>query len=88
MVPGYLLFGAIADRFGRRRALVAYLVAAAAAVPLLASARTLVLILVIACVATFFGTGFFTGSGLIGGEFFPTLSAPPRWEFPTMWAAA
>ncbi len=72
MVPGYLLFGAIADRFGRRRALVAYLVAAAAAVPLLASARTPVLILVFACVAGFFGTGFFTGSGLIGGELFPT----------------
>lgn len=72
MVPGYLLFGAIADRFGRRRALVAYLVAAAAAVPLLASARTPALILVFACVAGFFGTGFFTGSGLIGGELFPT----------------
>ena len=72
MVPGYLLFGAMADRFGRRRALVAYLVAAAAAVPLLASARTPVLILVFACVAAFFGTGFFTASGLIGGELFPT----------------
>jgi MFS family permease len=72
MVPGYLLFGAIADRFGRRRALVAYLLAAAAAVPVLASARTPVLILVFACVAAFFGTGFFTGSGLIGGELFPT----------------
>jgi MFS family permease len=72
MVPGYLLFGAMADRFGRRRALVAYLVAAAAAVPLLASARAPVLILVFACVAAFFGTGFFTASGLIGGELFAT----------------
>jgi len=39
MVPGYQLFGVAADRFGRRRTLVAYLVAAAAAVPLLAAAR-------------------------------------------------
>jgi hypothetical protein len=29
-------------------------------------------VLVFACVAAFFGTGFFTGSGLIGGELFPT----------------
>jgi len=72
MVPGYLLFGAVADRFGRRRALVGYLVAAAAAVPLLASARSSALILVCACIAAFFGTGFFTASGLIGGELFPT----------------
>lgn len=72
MLPGYQLFGVAADRFGRRRTLVVYLVAAAAAVPLLASARQSALILVFACVAAFFGTGFFTGSGLIGGELFPT----------------
>jgi MFS family permease len=72
MVPGYQMFGVAADRFGRRRTLVGYLVAAAAAVPLLASARHPALILVFACIAAFFGTGFFTGSGLIGGELFPT----------------
>ena len=72
MVPGYQLFGVAADRFGRRRTLVIYLVAAAAAVPLLAAARQPALILVSACIAAFFGTGFFTGSGLIGGELFAT----------------
>lgn len=72
MVPGYQMFGVAADRFGRRPTLVAYLVAAAGAVPLLAAAREPVLILASACVAAFFGTGFFTGSGLIGGELFPT----------------
>jgi MFS family permease len=72
MLPGYLFFGVIADRFGRRQAFVGYLVAAAAAVPLLASARQPALILIFACVAAFFGTGFFTGSGIIGSELFPT----------------
>jgi MFS family permease len=72
MVPGYQLFGVAADRFGRRPTLIGYLLAAAAAVPVLASARQPALILVAACVAAFFGTGFFTGSGLIGGELFPT----------------
>jgi MFS family permease len=72
MLPGYQSFGVAADRFGRRKTLVVYLVAAAAAVPLLAAARQPALILVTACVAAFFGTGFFTGSGLIGGELFPT----------------
>ncbi len=72
MLPGYQLFGVAADRFGRRRTLVLYLAAAAAAVPLLAAARQPALILVFACIAAFFGTGFFTGSGLIGGELFPT----------------
>jgi MFS family permease len=72
MLPGYLLFGVVADRFGRRRAFVGYLVAAACAVPLLASARQPLLILLFACIAAFFGTGFFTGSGIIGSEIFPT----------------
>lgn len=72
MLPGYQSFGVAADRFGRRKTLVVYLAAAAAAVPLLAAARQPALILVAASVAAFFGTGFFTGSGLIGGELFPT----------------
>ncbi len=72
MLPGYQLFGIMADRFGRRWTLVGYLAAAAAAVPLLAWARDPAMILFAACVAAFFGTGFFTGSGLIGGELFPT----------------
>jgi MFS family permease len=74
MLPGYLLFGVFADRFGRKRTFVVYLAAAAAAVPLLAAAREAGWILVFACVAAFFGTGFFTGSGIIGSEIFPTES--------------
>ncbi len=72
MLPGYLSFGFIADRFGRRPAFVGYLACASLAVPMLASARQPSLILFFATVAAFFGTGFFTGSGILGSELFPT----------------
>ncbi len=72
MLPGYLLFGVFADRWGRKRLLVAYLLLAAALVPALAAARRPAMILVSACLVAFFGTGFFTGSGIIGSELFPT----------------
>ncbi len=72
MLPGYLLFGVIADRFGRRLSFVVYLSAAAASVALFASARQPVAIFLSACVSAFFGTGFFTGSGIIASEIFPT----------------
>jgi MFS family permease len=74
MLPGYLLFGWFADRFGRKRTFALYLVAAAVTVPFLAAARQPGWILAFACVAAFFGTGFFTGSGIIGSEIFPTES--------------
>jgi MFS family permease len=72
MLPGYLLFGVIADRFGRRLSFVIYLAAAAASVALFAAARQPVAIFLAACVSAFFGTGFFTGSGIIASEIFPT----------------
>jgi MFS family permease len=72
MLPGYQLFGIFADRFGRKRMLVIYLSIATLAVPCFAAARAPWLILVTACVAAFFGTGFFTGSGIVGAELFPT----------------
>jgi MFS family permease len=72
MLPGYQLFGVFADKFGRRATLVIYLLAAAAAVPFFARSHRPAFILLFACVCAFFGTGFFTGSGTIGSELFPT----------------
>jgi MFS family permease len=72
MFPGYLLFGLISDRFGRKRATVLYLACAALAVPPFALAREPWLILVTASITAFFGTGFFVGSALLGSELFPT----------------
>src|SRR5439155_14787027 len=70
MFPGYLLFGVLADRFGRKRTVVAYLICAACSVPTFAVATRPLMILVTAGITAFFGTGFFTGSGLLGSELF------------------
>jgi MFS family permease len=72
MLPGYLSFGWVADFLGRRKAFVAYTVIAAALVPLYAIARHPWALLVVGTVLAFFGTGYFSGSGLIGSEIFPT----------------
>ena len=72
MLPGYLLFGVFADWRGRKRVLIFYLVAAAVFVPVFAAARQPVSIMLAACLSAFFGTGFFTGSAIIGSELFPT----------------
>ncbi|HWG37676.1 MAG TPA: MFS transporter [Terriglobales bacterium] len=72
MLPGYLLFGVLADALGRKRTIVAYLAIAAALVPWFASARAPGMILLAASLVAFFGTGFFTGSSIMGSELFPT----------------
>ncbi len=72
MFPGYLLFGIFADKFGRKRTIISYLLLAALSVPAFAVARQPGMILLTASITAFFGTGFFTGSGIIGSELFPT----------------
>ncbi len=72
MLPGYLLFGVLADKFGRRRTIIWYLALAALSVPAFALARSPGFILLTASICAFFGTGFFTGSGILGSELFPT----------------
>ncbi len=72
MLPGYLLFGVVADKIGRKPAIIGYLLLAAVSVPFFATARRPAFILVSALVTAFFGTGFFTGSGILGNELFPT----------------
>ena len=72
MLPGYLLFGIFADKFGRKRTIITYLILAAVSVPAFAAARRPGWILLTASITAFFGTGFFTGSGILGSELFPT----------------
>lgn len=72
MFPGYLTFGLIADRLGRKRSLMLYTLCAALLIPIYAMARAPWAIMLLGTVVAFFGTGFFVGSGLIGSEIFPT----------------
>jgi MFS family permease len=72
MFPGYVSFGWVADHMGRRRAFLLYTLAAAFLIPLYAAARSPALLLVIGALVAFFGTGIFSGSGIMGSEIFPT----------------
>jgi len=72
MAPGYATFGWIADRMGRRPAVILFTTMAALFVPLYAAARHASVLLVLGAIVAFFGTGFFSGSGIIGSELFPT----------------
>ena len=72
MFPGYASFGWVADKIGRRKAFVFYTLMAAFLVPLYAEARQPWVLLVAGTVVAFFGTGFFSGSSIIGSEIFPT----------------
>jgi MFS family permease len=72
MLPGYISFGWVADHLGRRRAFLIYALAAALLIPLYAVARSSILILLLGTLVAFFGTGIFSGSGIMGSEIFPT----------------
>ncbi|MFB3923171.1 MAG: MFS transporter [Terriglobia bacterium] len=69
---GYVSFGFISDALGRKKTYVAYLLLAAALVPLYARAGAASALLVLGPLLAFFGTGHFTGFGVITSELFPT----------------
>jgi MFS family permease len=72
MFPGYASFGWVADYLGRRKSFILYTFMASLLVALYAAVRQPWLLLVVGTVVAFFGTGFFSGSGIIGSEIFPT----------------
>src|SRR5947209_11760338 len=72
MFPGYASFGWVADHLGRRRSFILYTLTAAILVPLYAMARSQTVLVLLGTVVAFFGTGFFSGSGIAGSELFPT----------------
>ncbi len=72
MFPGYLSYGFVADRLGRKPSFILYTGLAAIVVPLYAAARNPWAIMLLGTLLAFFGTGFFSGSGIIASEIFPT----------------
>jgi MFS family permease len=72
MFPGYASFGWVADHLGRRKAFLVYTLVAAILIPLYAAARSQGVLLVLGTLVAFFGTGIFSGSGIMGSEIFPT----------------
>lgn len=70
---GYNSFGFIADRFGRRRTFIVYLVVAAVLVPLYGQlARSPLALLALGPVIGFVGYGYFSMFGSFLSELFPT----------------
>jgi MFS family permease len=72
MFPGYISFGWVADHLGRRKAFIIYTLVTALLIPLYATARSAGVLLVLGALVAFFGTGIFSGSGIMGSEIFPT----------------
>lgn len=69
---GYVTFGFISDRFGRKPTYVTYLVAAAVLVLVYSSTEVPAALFLLGPFVAFFGTGYFSGFGAITAEIFPT----------------
>ena len=69
---GYVTFGFVSDRFGRKPTYVTYLVTAAALVFLYGATSTPLLLLLLGPFVAFFGTGYFSGFGAVSAEIYPT----------------
>lgn len=69
---GYVTFGFISDKFGRKPTYVTYLVLAAALVWAYGSTREPMYLLALGPFVAFFGTGYFSGFGAVASEIFPT----------------
>ena len=72
---GYLSFGFISDRYGRKPTFTAYLISAALIVPIYAQmARTPEILMVLGPILGFVGHGYFSLFGSMLAELFPTAS--------------
>ena len=69
---GYVTFGYIGDAIGRKRAYIAYVLAAAVLVLLYAQTRGVLALLLLGPLVAFFGTGYFSGFGAVTAELYPT----------------
>lgn len=69
---GFICFGYIADRIGRRRAFLLFFLLSAVSVPLYVAIGSPTWLLAFGPVVAFFGTGFYSGFAPTFAEMFPT----------------
>lgn len=69
---GYVTFGFISDRFGRKRTYVTYLLSAALLLAIYVSVRNPLALLVLGPLVAFAATGYFSGFGAVTAEIYPT----------------
>ena len=69
---GYVSFGYVADAIGRRKTFIGYILIAAALTLVYSATRNVWLLLGLGPLVAFFGTGFFSGFGVVTAEIYPT----------------
>jgi MFS family permease len=69
---GYITFGFVSDRIGRKRTYITYLILAALLLFVYVSIRAPLVLLALGPLVAFFATGYFSGFGAVTAEIFPT----------------
>lgn len=69
---GYVTFGFVSDRIGRKRSYIAYLLSAAVLLAVYVSIRNAAVLLVLGPFVAFSATGYFSGFGAVTAEIYPT----------------
>ncbi|WP_051331053.1 MFS transporter [Aneurinibacillus terranovensis] len=69
---GYVLFGFLADKIGRKKTFILFFVAAALLVPIYGMTQNATRLLILGPFVAFFGSGYFSGFGAVLAELFPT----------------
>jgi MFS family permease len=69
---GYVTFGFVSDRIGRKKSYVTYLLSAAVLLAIYVSVRNPAALLVLGPLVAFAATGYFSGFGAVTAEIYPT----------------
>jgi len=72
MWVGYVTYGFISDRIGRKKSYVAYLLSAAVLLAIYVSIRNPAALLILGPCVAFAATGYFSGFGAVTAEIYPT----------------
>jgi MFS family permease len=71
-LAGYITFGVLSDRLGRRPVFFGYLMIVGILIPIFGQTRDSTTLLLLGPLVGFFGTGYFAGYGALLSELFPT----------------